>query len=75
MNTLALLQNISAPEILILGFVLILLFGAKRLPDLFGSLGRSIGEFKRGMHEDSPEPVSAPVAEQKGSVIETSKSA
>ena len=39
--------------------VLILLFGAKKIPDLARALGRSLGEFKKGRHEggqDSSEP-------------------
>ena len=34
----------------ILSFIILLLFG-KRLPDLMGSLGRSIVEFKKGARE------------------------
>lgn len=39
-------------EILIILFVILLLFGAKRLPDLARSLGRSLSEFKRGREDD-----------------------
>jgi sec-independent protein translocase protein TatA len=38
-------------EWLIVGAVVLLLFGAKKLPDLARSLGRSSSEFKKGMHE------------------------
>ena len=48
---IAFVQNFSFGEIAIVAFVLVLLFGAKRLPELFGSVGRSINEFKRGMQE------------------------
>ena len=47
--------RIGLPEILIVVFVVLLLFGAKRIPDLFRSLGKSLGEFKKGMAECEPE--------------------
>jgi sec-independent protein translocase protein TatA len=39
------------PELLIVLVVLLLLFGAKKLPELSRSIGRSINEFKRGKSE------------------------
>ena len=47
MNTLAFLQNINGPEILLIFLIVLLLFGAKRLPELFKSFGKSIREFKK----------------------------
>ena len=41
--------RIGLPEILIVVFVVLLLFGAKRIPELFRSLGKSLNEFKKGM--------------------------
>jgi len=38
-------------EVALILFVILLLFGAKRLPDLARSMGRSLTEFKRGKHE------------------------
>ncbi len=52
MMTLAqFIRNLGLPEILIILVVLILLFGAKKIPDLARSLGRSLGEFKKGREE------------------------
>ena len=44
---LAFIQNMNAPEILMILAVVLLFFGAKRLPELMRSVGKSIGEFKR----------------------------
>lgn len=51
MNTLAFLQNINGPEILLIFLIVLLLFGAKRLPELFRSFGKSIREFKKATTE------------------------
>jgi sec-independent protein translocase protein TatA len=44
------------PEILLIVFVIILLFGGKKLPELARSLGKSLNEFKRGQTESLPDP-------------------
>ncbi len=43
--------NIGPTEGLLILVVIILLFGAKRLPELARSLGRSLNEFKKGKDE------------------------
>ena len=48
-------RGFSAPHILLLILIILLLFGAKRIPDLARSLGRSIGEFKKGRAEGERE--------------------
>jgi sec-independent protein translocase protein TatA len=49
-------KNLGVTEILIIVLVIVLLFGAKRIPELARSLGRSISEFKKGRKEgQSPE--------------------
>jgi sec-independent protein translocase protein TatA len=47
--------NFGWPEILLIVAVVLLLFGAKRLPEMARSLGRSSREFKKGMQEGSSE--------------------
>jgi sec-independent protein translocase protein TatA len=44
---LAFIQNLRAPELILIFLVVLLLFGAKRLPELFKSFGKSIKEFKK----------------------------
>lgn len=51
MHTIAFIQNINGPEILLIFLIVLLLFGAKRLPDLFKSFGKSIREFKKATSE------------------------
>ena len=51
MNTLAIWGMQGGSEFLIIFFVILLLFGAKKLPELSRSLGKSIGEFKKGQRE------------------------
>ena len=41
------------PEMLIVLFLALLLFGGAKLPGLMRNLGRSANEFKRGMSETS----------------------
>ncbi len=76
------MPNIRGPELLILVLVVVLLFGAKRLPDAARSVGRSLRIFKaetKGLvdGETAPDapgtpapapaaPVALPPAEQAG---------
>ena len=50
MNTLALGMP-GGWELFAILFVILLLFGAKRLPELSRSLGKSLNEFKKGQKE------------------------
>ncbi len=43
--------NLGAPELIIVLLVFILLFGARKLPDLGSSVGKSIRNFRKGMDE------------------------
>jgi sec-independent protein translocase protein TatA len=53
------LERIGFSELLIFLLIILLLFGARRLPDVARSLGRSIGEFKRGRAEGEREAADA----------------
>ena len=43
--------RIGLPELILIAVILLLLFGAKRLPSIAKSLGESIKEFKKGIFE------------------------
>jgi sec-independent protein translocase protein TatA len=43
--------NLGGQELALIGIAVLLLFGAKRLPEVFRSLGQGISEFKRASRE------------------------
>ncbi|MCL1921119.1 MAG: twin-arginine translocase TatA/TatE family subunit [Kiritimatiellaeota bacterium] len=43
--------NIGPTQLLLVLAIILVLFGGKKLPDLARSLGRSLGEFKKGKEE------------------------
>ncbi|AWT60300.1 MAG: Sec-independent protein translocase protein TatA [Candidatus Moanabacter tarae] len=47
----AFLPNIGTTELIIIFFVVLLLFGAKKLPELARGMGKSIKEFKKATSE------------------------
>ena len=55
----AFIRNIGGPELLIILLVVLLFFGATRLPSLARSLGASAKEFKEGLEEGSEEEEAA----------------
>ena len=50
-NVLLFLGGLGMPEILMILFIVILLFGAKKIPELARGLGRGIREFKDASKE------------------------
>lgn len=46
--------SIGAPELLVIGLIAILLFGAGRIADLGKGLGQGIKQFKAGLRDDEP---------------------
>jgi len=52
------LPQVGGMELLILLIIILLLFGAKRIPSLARSLGSGLGEFRKGVsghHEEEEE--------------------
>jgi sec-independent protein translocase protein TatA len=47
----AFIKNLGGPELLIILLVVVLLFGAAKLPSLARSIGASAKEFKKGVEE------------------------
>jgi sec-independent protein translocase protein TatA len=45
------MPHLGAPELIIIALVVLLLFGATRLPKLGRSMGESISGFKKGLNE------------------------
>jgi len=43
--------GVGSEELLVILIIVLLLFGAKKVPELARSLGRSVGEFKKGTQE------------------------
>ena len=48
-------MSLGAPEIIIILFLVLLLFGAKKLPELAKGLGKGIKEFKKAKKDVSDE--------------------
>ena len=48
-------------ELLLILVIVLILFGAQRLPDLAKSLGSSVKEFKKGINEVTKDDTSAAV--------------
>ena len=43
--------GLGLPELMIIFFVILLLFGAKRLPELAAGLGKGLREFKKAAND------------------------
>ena len=53
----------SMPELLIVLAIVVLLFGAKKIPDLAKGMGKGIKDFKKAIKEDDEEDVNPPKKE------------
>ena len=48
---IALFSNFAGPDMLIIALIMLLLFGAKKLPELARGLGQSLNEFKKARED------------------------
>ncbi|MEO0123942.1 MAG: twin-arginine translocase TatA/TatE family subunit [candidate division WOR-3 bacterium] len=44
-------MNLGWQEILLILLIVLLLFGARKIPELARSLGKGVKEFKKGLHD------------------------
>lgn len=47
--------NFGTPEFLVIAFVVLLLFGGKKIPELMRGLGKGVRNFKEGMNDVTDE--------------------
>jgi len=40
------LKNIGTPELVIIGFIVVLLFGSKKIPEFMKGIGQAMREFR-----------------------------
>lgn len=50
-STLLFLSGVGFQEILLIGVLVLVLFGAKKIPDFMKGLGKGIREFKEGVKD------------------------
>lgn len=50
MNTLLFLGSIGTSEILLIVFIVLLLFGGKKIPELMHGIGKGVRSFKEGVN-------------------------
>ena len=49
--------GLGIQEILVIAFIILLLFGGKKIPEMMRGLGRGVKSFKDGMKEDEEKDV------------------
>ncbi len=52
--------GLRMPELLIIGFIVVLLFGATKLPQLGAGLGQGIRSFKKAFSGEDEKPATTP---------------
>lgn len=64
----------SGSELLLIFGIVVLLFGAKKIPDLAKGLGQGIRNFKKEMKDDEAPPTSASVTPEAPKQVDTTAS-
>lgn len=57
-------MNIGTGELIIIVFVILLLFGGKKIPELMKGIGKGVRSFKKGMNEIEDE-INKPIEDKK----------
>lgn len=65
--------NLKPLEIILILIVILLLFGAKRLPEMAKGIGQSVREFRKGI-KDMKDDISAEAKEEKKQEVVNEKS-
>lgn len=73
MTTLASLFNLAGPDLIVIFFIILLLFGAKKLPELAKGLGQAVKEFSKAKDEFEHE-ITHPTPSQPSRQIDQPKS-
>jgi sec-independent protein translocase protein TatA len=58
-------NNIGSGELLIIGLVIMILFGSKKLPELTKSIADASKEFKKGLSEEEESELKKPIKNKK----------
>lgn len=58
------LSMIGTTEVILIGAVVLLIFGGKKLPELMKGMGKGVKSFKEGMHEPTEEEMNRRVDEE-----------
>jgi sec-independent protein translocase protein TatA len=66
------MPTLGWPELLLILAALLLLFGARKLPEIAKSLGKSTQEFKAGMRQGTDPELEEPEQPEKASTTEKS---
>jgi len=72
MDTFAFIQGLGGQEMILIFLIVLLLFGAKKLPQLARGVGKSMGEFKRA-REDFENEISRGEDDARSEHSDTSK--
>ena len=51
LNYILFLGGLGTPEILLIAFIALLIFGGKKIPELMRGLGKGVTSFKKGLKD------------------------
>lgn len=60
MNAILLFMGLGMQEMLLIGLVILIFFGARKIPEFMKGLGRGVREFKDGIKEVKKDSESSP---------------
>ena len=73
MNTLATFFNLGGPDLIIILVIVLLLFGAKKLPELAKGLGQAVREFSKAKDDFEHEMTRPPTTPEVPKAIDEPK--